>query len=92
MPAGILPAGPASRPQAHVTPFPAPRDTAAAALVLFFVKFLLDISQIFPDSKHHFAKNAVRCIQGAANGEGSVQPRGVLLEAKEQVLPAVAVG
>ena len=45
MPAGILPAGPASRPQAHVTPFPAPRDTAAAALVLFFVKFLLDISQ-----------------------------------------------
>ena len=46
MPAGILPAGPASRPQAHVTPFPAPRDTAAAALVLFFVKFLLDISQL----------------------------------------------
>ena len=45
MPAGILPAGPASRPQAHVTPFPAPRDTAAAALVLFFVKFLLDISR-----------------------------------------------
>lgn len=61
MPAGILPAGPASRPQAHVTPFPAPRDTAAAALVLFFVKFLLDISQnaVFRESA---AKNVIRII------------------------------
>ena len=36
------------RPQAFVTLSPTPRSAAAAALVLLFVKFLLDIYRQFP--------------------------------------------